>query len=201
MEEAGAAYRQWLPLVPVLWLRDAAVAKAAERVANRARGSRVRRAGALAGAGMVLIVAAGLVAADLVDAPVRAARASAPVARVTAVVTPAPQPVVVHRPRRHRAPRLVATPTPQATPTPTPVAVAEHAVPAAPTATPTPEPPRRVTTRTRPKADEAELAPAEPEPVVVEEPPPPPPRDPDPDPPPPIACPNCPIVGGAPPVP
>jgi RNA polymerase sigma factor (sigma-70 family) len=199
MEEAGAAYRLWLPLVPVLWLRDAAVAKAAERVANRARWSRARRIGALAGAGMVLIAAAGLVAADLVDAPTRA-RALAPVTRVTAVVTPAPQRAVVRRPRRHRVVRAVATPAP----TPAPVTSAPAATPSP---TPTPEQPRHVTTRTRPKADEAELAPVAPEPVVTDEPPPPPDDDPDLPPPPPdkppspLPCANCSILVGPPPVP
>ena len=32
MEEAGVAYRMWLPLVPALWLKTEAVARAAERV-------------------------------------------------------------------------------------------------------------------------------------------------------------------------
>jgi RNA polymerase sigma factor (sigma-70 family) len=207
MEEAGAAYRQWLPLVPVLWLRDAAVAHAAERTASRERWSRVRRGGALAAAGMVLIAAAGLVAADFVDAPTHA-RAAAPATVVTAIVTPAPQPAtvvtaivtpapqpaVVHRPRRHRAARSVAPPAPviaaapQPTPTPTPAL----------TATPAPAPARHVATRTKPKAADAELTPVEPAPVVVDEPPPPPPPD---KPPAPVACSKCPIAGGPPPVP
>jgi RNA polymerase sigma factor (sigma-70 family) len=191
MEEAGAAYRQWLPLVPVLWLRDAAVAHAAERTASRERWSRVWRGGALAAAGMVLIAAAGLVAADFVDAPTHA-RASAPATVVTAIVTPAPQPAVVHRRRRHRTARTVAPPAPvivavpQPTPTPTP----------APTATPAPAPARHVATRTKPKAADAELTPVEPAPVVVDELPPPPSK-----PPAPVACSNCPIAGGPAPVP
>jgi hypothetical protein len=61
MQEAGAAYRLWMPLVPVLWLRDAAVAQAAERTsATTARVSRWRKLAVLAGAGLALLAGAGL---------------------------------------------------------------------------------------------------------------------------------------------
>src|SRR4051794_35483512 len=58
MEEAGAAYRLWLPLVPGFWLR-AKVARAAERRFVRSRLSRRRRLAAVTGAGALLVAGAG----------------------------------------------------------------------------------------------------------------------------------------------
>jgi hypothetical protein len=55
-----------MPLVPVLWLRDAAVAKAAERTsATTARVSRWRKLAVLAGAGLALLAGAGLAVAGV----------------------------------------------------------------------------------------------------------------------------------------
>src|SRR5262245_22182598 len=50
MEEAGAAYRLWVPLVPALWL-GAKVAKAAERTGAPSRLRHSRRIAAVAGVG------------------------------------------------------------------------------------------------------------------------------------------------------
>jgi RNA polymerase sigma factor (sigma-70 family) len=178
MEEAGAAYRLWLPLVPGFWLR-AKIAKAAERTSARTRIARRRRFGSLAVIGTMLLAAAGLAGAEVVRAPVRAAspavEAALPVATPTPHVVrhdrPAPKPHVVRR--RHRGqPVTVAASLPEPVVTPTPV----------PTATPTPAPVtrRRPARRAVPKpsAEPAELAPApEPPPVVVQDPAPPEPPD------------------------
>src|SRR5919108_159909 len=70
MEEAGVAYRLWLPLVPALWLRGEAIAHAAERVGadwsavaatRRSRGRRLRLAAA---GGAVLVIALLLALVD-----------------------------------------------------------------------------------------------------------------------------------------
>jgi RNA polymerase sigma factor (sigma-70 family) len=183
MEEAGAAYRLWLPLIPGFWLR-AKVAKAGERTSARTRLVRRRRFGGLAVMGTMLLAVAGLAAAEVVHAPVRgfapavAVEAALPVATPTATPKPkphvarrrhlpAPSPHVVRR-REHPAPEkvvvAVATPAPVATATPTP--------------SPAPKVERR---RPKPSAEPAEVVPAEepvaadPPPVVVEDPPPPPP--------------------------
>jgi RNA polymerase sigma factor (sigma-70 family) len=191
MEEAGAAYRLWLPLVPGFWLR-AKVAKAAERTRATARLSRRRRLGVAAGAGALLLAAAGLATADAVHAPVRA-RA------VAAAAAPPALPVVTSRharyvPAAHHVPRrhhLTATPVasvagiPEAVPTATP----------APATTSTPRVVEPIRARHRhPPKDVAEPAdvvtPADPPPVVVDD---PPPADPP--------APNCPSGGTAAPVP
>ena len=85
MEEAGVAYRLWLPLVPVLWLRGAAIAKAAERVgadwssvAARPAARRGRRLMGMAG-GIVVLVAVVLLAAERADAPLHMWTPSPPV--------------------------------------------------------------------------------------------------------------------------
>src|SRR5262245_48042622 len=98
MEEAAVAYRQWLLLVPALWLREE-TAEAAERVNdgwNRAPGRRVR---ALAGgaATLVLLLALAFVTADGAQSPTRAP-APEPVADpVIDVAAAKPEPV------KHRA--------------------------------------------------------------------------------------------------
>jgi RNA polymerase sigma factor (sigma-70 family) len=203
MEEAGAAYRQWLPLVPALWLRSD-VARAAERTAARTRSLPGRRMAALAGVGAALLIGAGLAAADVVHAPGRAPLpASEPV--LAAAPTPAPKPHVVHR-RRHAKPK----PKPKAEPTPRVVTVAAAATPV-PTAVPTPPqspPAAKPKPKPKPKPHEqstpagvaevpADLGTPDPppdDPVVTD--PPPPDDPPDPDPPPPRPwSPNCTVCG------
>jgi RNA polymerase sigma factor (sigma-70 family) len=192
MEEAGAAYRLWLPLVPGFWLR-AKVAKAAERTSARTRLAGRRRFGALAAAGAFVLATAALVAADVVHAPVRAA---SPAVKAALVVTPTPTPSATPAPkshvRRHR-------------PAPQPVRVVAHHEPAAtpaavPTATPSPEPvvARERAVRRRPvqRAPKPSAEPAEviPDDTPVADPPaggdPPVVTDPPPDDPPGPTCPT-----------
>ena len=76
MEEAAVAYRQWLLLVPALWLREE-TAEAAERVNggwNRTPGRRQRLIAGGA-ATLVLLLALAFVTADGAQSPTRAARA------------------------------------------------------------------------------------------------------------------------------
>jgi len=138
MEEAGVAYRLWLPLVPVLWLREAAIAKAAERVGadwsavGDGSPARPGRRLAAAAGGILVLVAVGLVAAERADAP-RRAWAPLPVVpaevRTAAPIAAAPEQEPARR--RRRAP--AATPTPAATAAPTTVAgPAAAAAPPAP---------------------------------------------------------------------
>ncbi len=205
MQEAGAAYRLWLPLVPALWLR-AATAKAAVRRSAPARLASVRRLGALAGAGVLVLACAGLAAADAVHAPTHR-RSPA----TTAFSIPAPVPVVAAHHHRHR-------PDPKPKPKPEHHAVTHVVVAAVPTATPapvptpTPTPPPRTRSVTRvapePEIEAPTIVAADPPPPVVVDPPPaddgqePPPPPPPGKPPQPIVCPNCGIVaGGPPPVP
>jgi RNA polymerase sigma factor (sigma-70 family) len=203
MQEAGAAYRLWLPLVPALWLR-AATAKAAERTTASARWAHVRRVGALAGVGIVVLAGAGLAAADAVHAPTHT-RALA----TTAFSIPAPSPVVVvqhhHRPpakRKHVVKPVVVAAVPSATSTPVPVAtpapVVVRRTPPAHTVT-------RVASKPKPEPgpEEAGIVAVDPPPPVVVDPPapadgvkPPPPPGPPPGR---IVCPNCGIVAGGPP--
>jgi RNA polymerase sigma-70 factor (ECF subfamily) len=206
MQEAGAAYRLWLPLVPALWLR-AASAKAAERTSAPARWVHARRLGALAGVGVVMLAAAGLAAADAVHAPTHLRFPA-----TTAFSIPAAVPVVAahhhrHLPepkpkaKHHAVPSTVVAAVPTAMPTPVPTA--------APVSTPTPRVRRvtRVEPKPAPEVETPTLVAVDPPPVVVD---PPPPADGDQPPPPPppgkppvqIVCPNCGIVaGGPPPVP
>jgi RNA polymerase sigma factor (sigma-70 family) len=212
MEEAGAAYRLWLPLAPALWLR-AETAKAAAATTSPAPdaspdpdasaapdASRLRRLSALAGAGAAVIALAGLVAADIVHAPSRAMRAAAVVSTPTPTPTPTATPRVSPRHRAKPKPRHVEVAVVEPTPVPT----------TAPTPTPVIPKPKA---RPRPRPAEITEVPVEvvlpdPEPTATPtptpEPPPPPPPDPDPDPdpqppPPRLVCPNCPIVNGQPP--
>ena len=199
MQEAGAAYRLWLPLVPVLWLRDAAVARAAERTSARTvRFSRPRVLAALAGAGLALLLAV----ADVVHAPTHPQALA-----TTAFTVPAPgRPlVVVHKARPEPKPKAkVKRVKPHVDPTPAPqivVAVPTPAVVVAQKPTPQPRSRSHVAEEAETEAPAAALDPA---PPVVEE-PPPVVVDPTPTPSPPgkpPRCVNCTIVlGGPPPVP
>ena len=117
MEEAGVAYRLWLPVVPALWLRDAAIAHAAERVgadwsdsaapagSGPPRFRRARRRGASGAAVVLVLVTAALVAAEASRAPERPApvaayerASSAALPTPTAVTRDAPETAVVRRP-------------------------------------------------------------------------------------------------------
>jgi hypothetical protein len=203
MQEAGAAYRLWLPAAPLVWLRSATAQAAMHRPA---RWSPARRLGALAGVGVLVLVGAGLAAADAVHAPTHL-RSPA----TTAFSIPASGPVVaVH----HRRPK--PKPKPKAHPrVASPVVVAAVPTPSAapvPAATPTPTPRVHHVTRIRPKPkpkpepEEPALVAADPPPPAVADPPPadagadPPPPPPG-KPPKPIVCPSCGItVAGPPPV-
>jgi RNA polymerase sigma-70 factor (ECF subfamily) len=206
MQEAGAAYRLWLPVAPLLWLREA-TAKAAMR--RPARWTRARHLGALAGVGVLVLVGAGLAAADAVHAPTHLRTPA-----TTAFAIPAPGPLVAPsqpRPRpkpkpkakpHHRVARpVVVAVAPTPAPTPAPAAVA--------TPTPTPRVHRvtRIRPKPRPEPEEPALVAVDPAPPVVVDPPPPddeerPSKPPPSKPPQPIVCPNCGIkAGGPPPVP
>ena len=119
MEEAGVAYRLWLPLVPVLWLRGAAIAKAAERVGRRLERRRRRAGGAPrpapgghrrrhrgAGRGRAPRGRARRRAAPRVGRPHRRSRRPAPVRSAAPIATPAEKAPAHHR--RRRAPRADA---------------------------------------------------------------------------------------------
>ncbi len=209
MEEAGVAYRLWLPVAAAAWLRDAAIARAAERAGSDWSPPRGRGVRAMAGAGVaaLAVIALGLLAAEA-HSPTRVFEAD-----VTAAPTATPEPVMRRatwapgpklRPRRAKL-HVVGGPAPTAALEPTP---------AAPVPTPSePDPPVvRPRPRRTPKAPSHEAAVAEPTvtpaptpaPTVVADPPPPPPPPPpeeEPDPPPPSACPKCPGSIVAPPQP
>jgi len=95
MEEAGVAYRLWLPVVPALWLRDAAIAHAAERVgadwsdSAAPRFRRARRRGASGAAVVLVLVTAALVAAEASRAPERPAPVAA-YERASSAALPSP---------------------------------------------------------------------------------------------------------------
>jgi RNA polymerase sigma factor (sigma-70 family) len=204
MEEAGVAYRMWLPLVPVLWLRGEAIAHAAERVGadwsafatRRSHGRHVRLAAA---AGAVLVIAFVLALADRAQTPTREFPApTLPEAPVETRVKPletkampvetAAQPV--ERRKRRAKPRPVERVRAAGDATPV-AAVAPHEVPAA-DAAPAVRVRRHVPERRR-QAPPPE--PTTPEPVVADPPPDPiaPPGDLVTEPEPPESpCPNCP---------
>ena len=150
MQEAGAAYRLWMPLVPVLWLRDAAVAKAAERTsATSARITRPRTLVALAGVGLGLLLAV----ADVVDAPTHP---QAPA--TTAFTVPAPERpvVVVHKAKPRPKPKPKVKPKRverHVDPAPSPQVAAAVVAPAVVVAQPAPKPQPRcaLTSRSRPR--------------------------------------------------
>lgn len=201
MEEAAVAYRQWLLLVPALWLRDD-VARAAERVSAR---TRPRSRSVLAAAGATFALAFLIV--EGAETPTRAyAPAEAtPTPEAVAVVraAPAPKPAAKRRaPKpRPRAKVVVAKPAPvesaRATATPrepTRVAVAPDDPPQIATA-------HEPVPRARPRREPTPV----PEPVVLADPPPvasptptpeePPTREEPPAPP----CPSTSIAGCQPP--
>jgi RNA polymerase sigma factor (sigma-70 family) len=211
MEEAGVAYRLWLPLVPALWLREE-IAQAAERT-SAASGSRRLRLAAAGGVALVVLAILGVAEAQT---PTRAAAPLYEPLVVPQALVPAGEP---NAPRGERGAKRVAAkvervvrkrtpaPVPAAAATPAPFVAAEAVQVAA-----RPEP--RV--RRRPKPAPAPTATPE-APAVVADPPPPPPEEPPPppeEPPPactspngcpppkpprPPVCPSCGIVAPAPP--
>ena len=178
MEEAGVAYRLSAPFAAAAWLRDAAIAHAAEHAGSQWRPSRGRGVRAAAGAGVatLIVIVLGLLAAE----------AHTPTRVFDEVAVPAsPEPVVRHarwtpgskvRPRRAKLHR-VSRPAPAATPAPAPAApVLTASDPAEPVA----RRPRRA--RKAPSHEAAVAEPAvtpepTPEPTVTPDPPPPPPED------------------------
>ncbi len=141
MEEAAVAYRQWLLLVPALWLRDE-TAHAAERVNGGWNGTRGRTRLVAAGATtFVLAMAIAIVGADGAQSPTRESAptpAAEPVVHVTAA---APAPVERRAKKKHtrvvrakQAPRKIAPPAqPTMTVESQPVVTAQVApVPVAP---------------------------------------------------------------------
>jgi RNA polymerase sigma factor (sigma-70 family) len=127
MEEAAVAYRQWILLVPALWLRED-TAQAAERV----NGGWNRRVRVLAGAAATLVLLA-LVTAELAQSPTREAGPAPeanPVVRVTAAPAPKPverraRPAKQAKPRVHSKKKVVAAPKVSRTPVSEPVVTAQ----------------------------------------------------------------------------
>ena len=204
MEEAGAAYRLWLPLVPMAWLR-AEVAEAAERTSadTGRRVSRPRHGGRIAAAAVMAAALLVAVTAEVVNAPVHVPRAASAVV-ATPTATPAPR-VGRHQPKAkpNARPKPKPKPTPRATPEPVVIAAAPPAPAPAPVSTPAPRK-AKPKARARMKPAEVTETPVEvtvpdpaPEPVV--EPAPTPPEPPEPDPPPqpprPPVCASCGITG------
>jgi RNA polymerase sigma factor (sigma-70 family) len=178
MEEAAVAYRQWLLLVPALWLRDETAA-AAERVSGDWK--RPRHALRLLAAGAATFVLA-LVIADTAHSPthdpVAAPRAEPVVVHVTSA---APKPVV-QRERPARKSRARVRKTPQVSrPAEIPQVVESQPVVTAQVVG-APEPlkaqPRRQPKRVEPKIAADPPPVAEPEPAdVISTPPPEPTPD------------------------
>ena len=98
MEEAGVAYRLWLPLVPALWLRDEDREGRRARRRRLERGPRVLRPAAAA-AGTVHAVALLLALADRAATPTRAFPVAAPVETTTRTF-PVAAPVETTTPER-----------------------------------------------------------------------------------------------------
>jgi RNA polymerase sigma factor (sigma-70 family) len=200
MEEAAVAYRQWLLLVPALWLREDTAA-AAERVNagwKRPRG-RLRM---LAGAAATFVLA--LVIADAAQSPTHdrvAAPAAEPVVHVTGAAKPKP---VARKSKPARKPRARARKAPKAiAPSETPQAVNVESEPVV-TAQVVPEVPS-IQRRREPKREKPPVAdgppPVEPEPADVSTTTPVPP-EPTPDgttTTPPVPCQTTAVVGGCPP--
>jgi RNA polymerase sigma-70 factor (ECF subfamily) len=200
MEEAAVAYRQWLLLVPALWLRDD-VAHAAERVSARPR---PRGRSALAAVGATFALAFLIV--EGAETPTRAYAPAEPTPspEAVAVVRAAPAPKAVARrraPKSRRRAKVVAV-KPHV---PAPVAPARHtpveptrvaAVPDEPI-----QPAREPAPRARPQRDPKPV----PEPVVLADPPavatptPTPEEPPTPDEPPAPPCQSTSIAGCQPP--
>jgi RNA polymerase sigma factor (sigma-70 family) len=115
MEEAAVAYRQWLLLVPALWLREDTAA-AAERVNggwNRPRGrGRVLAAGAVATFVLALVIADA--AQSPTYEPPPAPEAAEPVVHVTAAAPkPVARPMKKRRAHVEKEPRKVVAPAPE----------------------------------------------------------------------------------------
>ena len=111
MEEAGVAYRQWLLLVPALWLREE-TAEAAERMSSEWSRTPGRRVRVLAGgaATLVLLLALAFVTADGAQSPTREPAPETPAAEEPVVVPVAdvapPKPVERRAKKRaKKAPR------------------------------------------------------------------------------------------------
>jgi RNA polymerase sigma factor (sigma-70 family) len=148
MEEAAVAYRQWILLVPALWLRED-TAQAAERV-NSGWSRRV-----LAGAAAAVVVLLALVTADLAQSPTREAGPEPeadPVVRVTAA---APAPKAVERRARpakktktKAKKKVIAKPKPSPAPQPEPIVTAQVV-----SSSPEPETPKP---RSRPRRERVE---------------------------------------------
>jgi RNA polymerase sigma factor (sigma-70 family) len=178
MEEAAVAYRQWLLLVPALWLREE-TAEAAERVNggwNRPRG---RRMLAGAGATLVLLLALAFLAADGAESPTRAfAPAATPEAEPVQRVAAAPKPLerrVAKKPKKAVTRRRVAKPRAVEMPAPAVEDSTENVVVAAAPTTPVAKPkPAPVKTRPKPRRTPrpaGAVVLADPPPVVVDDPP------------------------------
>ena len=209
MEEAAVAYRQWLLLVPALWLRES-TAEAAERVnAGWHRPSRRRRLLVAGPVALLLLLALAFLTADGAQSPTRAyapasiVPASEPVVAVDEAAKPverrtrrAPKPRVrakqrkaVTRPRSTgggTAPKEVASTAGE----PADAEPAARQIVGRPAERAAPR--RRVRPRPEPKPVDA---------AVVADPPAGDPEQPDdpvtpPDPPDPAPCPNCPAGGG-----
>lgn len=171
MEEAAVAYRQWLLLVPALWLREETAA-AAERVNggwSRPRGrARVLVAG---GATFVLALALAIVTADGAETPTREPGPAPEAESVEHVTAAAPKPVARRsrpakksRARVRKAPRVIE-------PAEAPHAVAVESQPVVTAqVVAAPEPPkarpRRTPKRVKPVVV-ADPSPVEPEPADV----------------------------------
>ena len=175
MEEAGVAYRLWLPLVPALWLRGEATAHAAERAgADWSRPRRfLRPVAATAGAVLAVVLLLSLV--DRAQTPTRTFPVAAPVE--TATPERAAKKQLARVARRIRVVAAVRD-VPQARVEEAPTARAAGAAPAglaggaAPNepvrrAEPAPAKPARRTTPERPRTTPP--ADSTPEPVVPDE--------------------------------
>jgi RNA polymerase sigma factor (sigma-70 family) len=171
MEEAGVAYRQWLLLVPALWLREE-TAEAAERVSSGSTRTRGRRMRVLAGSAAALLLL--LATAGLAQSPTREP-APAPVADPFAPVADvAPKPVerrarpATEKPRvraKRRKVEVAGGLRPKAVAAPDPEPVVTARVVATPVA---PKPrPRREPKPVKPVVVVPDPPPAEPEPVEV----------------------------------
>jgi len=192
MEEAAVAYRQWLLLVPALWMRES-TAEAAERVS--AEWTRAPRHLLAAGpVALLLLLALAFLTADAAQSPTREFAAAAAADPIVPVAD-APKPVE----RRTLKPRLRAKQPPKVADGPAPPKESATELAAVPGGPPPPKEPatelaavveaperdaprRRVRPRPDPKPLVAADPPAvDPEPVVEVE------TTPDPPP-----CPNCP---------
>jgi RNA polymerase sigma-70 factor (ECF subfamily) len=127
MEEAAVAYRQWLLLVPALWLREE-TAKAAERVNAGATRPRVRGR-VLAGAAATFVLA--LVIADAAQSPTSEPAPEPEAEAVERHVTAAAPKLVERRAKPAKKPRARARKAPKViAPSEAPQAVSVESQPA-----------------------------------------------------------------------